>query len=146
MAYITIDELRAYLQKKDIEQLSDDVNGTSDAEEVITPILESATDICNSYIGVRYTVPLTAPDYAIKDACAKIATYYLHLRRDWTVTETIEKAYEAAIAWLKNVAQGKAVLPIPPAGEKVNTAYFGAETRIFQGVSHDNTSDKMNGF
>jgi len=147
MSYVTHAEFILSLDPKDASELSDDASGGAPAEETILPILADATGVCDSYIGTRYTVPLTSPDGAVKSACTRIAVYFLHLRRSWTVSDTVKDAYDDAIAWLKDVAKGIAVLPIPPAAESSRASgYFGAETRIFQGVSHDNTTDKFNGF
>ena len=147
MRYVSLDEFILSLDSKDVSELSDDAAGGAAAEETILPILDDATGVCDSYIGTRYTVPLTSPDGAVKSACTRIAVYFLHLRRSWTVSETVKDAYDDAIEWLKDISKGTAVLPIPPATQSGRASgYFDAEERIFQGVSHGNTVDKFNGF
>jgi phage gp36-like protein len=147
MSYITVDDFLKSLDPKDIAELSDDATGGAPAEEIVQPILDQATGKCNSYIAVKYTVPLTSPDDAVKLACNQIASYILHLRRPFTVTETVKEAYDDAIKWLEALAAGDVVLSTPPASESSRASgYFGGEERIFQGVSHDNTCDKMHGF
>jgi phage gp36-like protein len=147
MSYITVDEFILLLDPKDVSELSDDASGGSAAEETIQPLLDQATGVCDSYIAVKYTTPLANPSDGVKFACTRIASYFLHLRRPFTVSESVKEAYDEAIKWLEALAAGDVVLPIPPASQSPRAAgYFGGESRIFQGKSHGNTCDKMHGF
>jgi phage gp36-like protein len=147
MSYISLDEFILLLDPKDVSELSDDASGGSAAEETIQPLLDQATGVCDSYIAVKYTTPLDDPSDGVKFACTRIASYFLHLRRPFTVSESVKEAYDEAIKWLEALAAGDVVLPIPPAANAGRASgYFDAEERIFQGVSHDNTTDKFNGF
>jgi len=147
MSYITVEDFVKSLDPKDVAQLSDDAAGGAEAKENIEPILDEATGICDSYIAVKYTTPLTNPDNAVKSACTRIAVYILHLRRSWTVSETVKDARDDAIEWLEAIAAGDAVLPIPPATQSPRAmGYFGGQDRIFQGKSHSSDVDNMHGF
>jgi len=145
MAYVSVNELKNRIEREDIEELSNDDTGATDSVALINEVIYDAQDMVNSYVQTRYSTPLSEPvPRVIRDVTSTIAIYYLHLRRDWTLTEAMTKAYNDAMKWLRDLAAGKTMLDI--ANNSNASGYFGAQTRIFQGVSHDNTTDKFDGF
>lgn len=139
MAYIDIEQFRTYVEASTLTQLSDDVEGAAEIPEVLEPIIDSASDMCDSYLSQRYAVPVASPGFALKEATARIAEYMLHLRRTWTVSEELDKAYSNAISWLKNIAIGKANLVEGSLLTGTSGSYFSADEQVF-------TSDSMAGF
>ena len=140
MAYVSQDEFLAALQEQDIRTLSDDTTSENANEEVIAEILATASDVCDSYIMVVYTTPISGTIHrSLKRATTGIAVYLLHHRRDWTVSEAVKDEYNACIAWLERVAEGKAEIPgaLGRAGD--SGSYFSADDQIF-------TRDSMAGF
>lgn len=93
-----------------LEELTDQSNSGKVDDDLITNAIDNAVSEIDSYLSGRYTTPVDpAPAYLTKIAC-DIAFYNLH---DDHPTEGVEKLYKAAVAWLKDVAAGKASLGIP---------------------------------
>lgn len=101
-------------------QLTDDTSdGVADMSRVTQAIATADAEI-DGYCAGRYNVPFSPVPAVIKGLSVEIAVYYLYKRR--TVPERIEKAYDKAIARLKDISRGLLTLgvipePIPaPAG------------------------------
>ena len=150
MAYITIAELKEQFPDEDFGQLANDATGLSSGptyqSTILSRILDSDSYI-DSYLNQRYDVPLTTVPNSIRNASGLITYYRLHERRPEMIGEQLQRMYDQTVAWLRDIAKGIVSLPTPPASEGGKTsAYFGGQTRIFQGVSHDEDTDMMNGF
>lgn len=84
--------------------------------------LASASDEIDSYLAVRYSVPVPAPaPQVLVQLCVDIAVYRLALSADVLSTEHRQR-YEDALAMLKRLAKGEAALvvaadPNAPAGD-----------------------------
>jgi phage gp36-like protein len=88
---------------------SRDGSGRADPETV-TAALDAATAEIDTYLGVRYTVPLDPVPPYIRQVCVDIAVYRMALDIG-PRTEEMRVRYADAIAYLKNVAEGKFELP-----------------------------------
>lgn len=66
--------------------------------------LQDATEKMNSYLSVRYKVPLNKTQH-LKLICCNIARYLLYKNQP---TDEVEARYKEAIKWLQDVAAGKA--------------------------------------
>ncbi len=74
--------------------------------------LQNAAAEANSYIAVTYELPLPAVIMpALRDKVIDIAIYLLFRARVAGETEDVTNRYKQAIAWLKDVREGKAMLP-----------------------------------
>ncbi len=150
MAYITIDQLKKQFPDEDLGQLANDATGESSGPKnhaVTLALILDAQSLIDSYLNQKYSVPLAVVPDSIRNATGIITYYKLHERRSEMITDRLQQMYDQTISWLRDLARGLASLPVPPATEGGKAAgYFGAETRIFQGISHDGTTDNMNGF
>lgn len=75
----------------------------------IEEALQDASEEIDSYIAVRYVLPLPSTPSTLKRVACNIARYRLYFQRP---TEEIENRYKAEIDFLKRVADGKATLNI----------------------------------
>ena len=73
----------------------------------ITTALADASRHIDSYIRMRRSVPVEPVPGVLVGACADIARFKLH---DDHAPEEVADRYKATIAWLKDVAAGKASL------------------------------------
>lgn len=80
--------------------------GLTDTESVDS-FLKDASDIADGYIGVVFDVPLPHPPSNLKIYICDIARFLLWRSK---ASEQVRQRYEDAIAFLKRVADGKAVL------------------------------------
>lgn len=142
--YCAVLDISAAISEEALIQLTDDDNvGVINQATVVAAIAQADAEI-DGYCGFgsRYTVPFVTVPPIIKSLSIEISIYYLYKRR--SVPEKIEKAYDRALARLKDISRGLLSLGVesPPAA---SASSGGAESnktvsdRIF-------TRDKMSGF
>jgi phage gp36-like protein len=144
MPYATPAQLLERLDGTYLAQLADDT-GQADATSVVdakgdllAAIIEDADRMMDSYIAAKYIVPVDPPTRVLTRCSVAIAIYDLHMRRDWTVTPEMKTRYDDMVAWLRDVAAGKA--KIDSATELATAATsdratFTAETREYTRTS-----------
>jgi phage gp36-like protein len=107
--YASVDDLVEELTEERALELCDDENSGSLAaapvQARLSDSLVDASALVDSYAGGRYTVPLVPVPAIVSRYTTTIATYYCHLRRP-NVPDSVQLAYDNAIAWLKDVAKG----------------------------------------
>ncbi|MFZ2469479.1 MAG: DUF1320 domain-containing protein [Parvibaculum sedimenti] len=109
MTYATQSDLTTRFSERELVQLTDRADvptGAIDAARV-TRALEEADNIIQSYIGVRYALPLASVPALLVDLACDIARFKLY---DTGATEEVRTRYEDAIARLKALSKGEAVL------------------------------------
>ena len=78
----------------------------------VSVALQDASEEADTYVGVRFTLPLPSVPSPLKRAVCDIARYRLYKDRP---TEQVAKRYDQAIDWLKRLSEGKVVLDFGPA-------------------------------
>lgn len=138
MAYATVSELIAAFGTQEVIALTDrderpdpDNVGTVDST-VALGALERASSEADTYIAARYALPLASTPQALATVVCDIARFRL-TGGETTETTPIADRYKAAIAWLKDVAAGRAVLPGVPTGTATGEGgvEFSAGRRVF---------------
>jgi phage gp36-like protein len=82
------------------------------AVPLVNEQLQNAAAEANSYIGVTYQLPLPPVILpALRDKVIDIAVHLLFRSRVVGETEDVNNRYKQAIAWLKDIRDGKAMLP-----------------------------------
>ena len=122
--YASIADVEGRIPVVDIQQaLGGALQGSPEYDAGVTRALTAASAIVDSYAGVQYALPL-APAERLEQLTVDLAVYELRKRRG-VVSEQERTDYEDAIAFLKDLAAGKAKLD-QPAGEDPQTAGGGA--------------------
>ena len=155
--YATIDDIKAALNPDVLLRLVDDEReGLTAVGELrakqqarITKALRDATAEADAYVGQRYRLPLATVPNILNKKVVDIASYNLFSRRGiqgGTADETVSDCYDNAIKFLKDVALGRASLPLPDEGggssgtaSQAGAAKIEANPRLF-------TRKKMDGF
>jgi phage gp36-like protein len=142
MAYCTQADIELAISDDVLTQLTDDDNAGSADAEVVAQAIATADAEIDGYCAAKYAVPFATVPAIVKALSIEISVYYLYKRR--SVPEKIEKAYEKAIARLKDISRGLLTLgvdPPPAASTSADSAECNktASDRIF-------TMDKMRGF
>lgn len=107
MPYATLQDLERRFGEREITQLADrNLDGTNDLQ-VVDDALMAASSEMDSYLGARYEIPIMSISDNLNRTCCDIARYLLH---ENAAIEEVEKRYKRAIAWLTELARGKAVL------------------------------------
>ncbi|WP_175784235.1 gp436 family protein [Burkholderia ambifaria] len=142
MTYCTRTDLVERFGEAKLEQVthrSDDF-GTAPGpvdEQRVTAAIEDADDEINGYLRGIYPVPLADVPKSIKRCAVDVAWYYLHANN---VSELVKERYEAAIKFLRLIADGKVHLGVEtPDGDELqpgaaNVSWFcGTRPKVFKG-------------
>lgn len=114
MPYATPNDIAELHGQQFLNDLADrDNSGTPDTAVVESAITAADAEI-NTYLAMRYTVPLTYNPIpaVVKIASVEIASYRL-ASNGLSLTEDIRKRYEDMIKLLLAIASGKAGLGVP---------------------------------
>lgn len=140
MTYATKQDLIDRFGESELIELSDRAEpptGEVD-DDVVAKALSDADDTINSYIAKRYELPLASTPSRLVKIAVDLARYDLHLNRR---PEGVEKDRDEAIAFLKDVSAGRAVLDVAGA----EPAPAGA-TVLIDAPDREFTRDTMKGF
>lgn len=109
MTYAAKDDIEKIHGTDALERVADrDGDGEIDTDAVDLA-LESASSEIDSYISVRYDVPLASPSPMVKQVCVDIAVYRLAVSTT-RLTDEMRQRYEDAVEWLKSIAKGNAAV------------------------------------
>ncbi len=106
MVYCTVPQLIGLFGESEILQLShlDNSSATTIDTVRVNAAIAYAQDEINSYLGGRYTLPLSSVPLVLTGKAADIARYQLDSIRP---RDDVRKRYEDAVKWLVLVAGGK---------------------------------------
>ncbi len=100
----------------ELAALTDTEESGAPDEAVLTEVWDDAEGQVDSYAAVLYLVPLdvanTVVAARIKSVTADLAAWAL-LNRGDVVSDAKQRSYEAAIEWLKRLANGEVRIPSP---------------------------------
>jgi phage gp36-like protein len=101
------------LTMPELIQLTDDNHTGQVNTAVVNTALEEASGTVDSYCRKRYVTPLQADD-DVKRLTVDLTLWALFSRRRGVkVSETVQQRYDAAMAFLKDISNGKASLDQP---------------------------------
>ena len=113
MTYALQADLVTAFGEAELIQLTDRADppvGTVDAA-IVARALEAADGEIDSYLAGRYSIPLASVPAILRDCAVDIARYRLH---DRGVPDRVKDAYKDRIAWLRDVAAGRATIGVAP--------------------------------
>jgi len=122
--YCTKAAILYQLPENDLEAMLDDSGHDSETDKTarLTAAIEKSDNTIDLYCGKKYSVPFdTVPD-KIEELSVDLTIYYLASRK-WGMLEmgsTIKTNYDLAIALLKSVSKGEAVLSVPDPAANLN--------------------------
>jgi phage gp36-like protein len=119
MAYCSEDDLLKMIPQSELADLTVESGEVPDSLIIIDAISKADAEI-DSYLGVKYVVPLSAPPDQVKALAVDLAIYHLYSRRS-VVPPVRQQKYDAAVAFLKQVAAGQVVI-VGPQGEPPSVA------------------------
>ncbi len=127
MAYSTQADLEKLIPAAELAQLTAESGDEPDAAVVASAISQADAEI-DSYLGTRYQVPLDPAPTAVRSLSADLAIYHLYSRRS-VVPQVRRQRYDAAVAFLKQVAAGQAAVEGWAGGAQVQE--FSGPARLF---------------
>lgn len=84
-----------------------DVEAVGRSMSNIEQAIDDAQSAIDGYLSGRYGTPMATPPAIVKRLACDMARYFLY---DDHATETVQKRYDAAIAFFRDVAAGKVTL------------------------------------
>jgi phage gp36-like protein len=139
MAYCSEDDLLKMIPSEDLTDLTVESGEVPDSLIVSDAIGKADAEI-DSYLGVKYVVPVSPTPEQVKALSVDLAIYHLFSRRS-IIPPVRQQKYEAAVAFLKQVAAGQAVI-IGPGGESATMAHEVADaTSAVRCFTRDTLSD-----
>lgn len=108
-AYATLTDLRRLASEARLVDLTDRAEvatGTVD-EAIVAQALEDASALIDGYLAGRYTLPLATVPPVLRQVCARLAYYGLHIEH---VPEKVAEDRKADLRWLERVASGAVTL------------------------------------
>jgi phage gp36-like protein len=129
MDYCSEDDLLKMISPTELAELTSD-SGDADPAVVAEAIAKAGAEI-DAYLAVRYILPLAATPPQVQNLAVDMAIYHLYSRRSVTPMVRQQK-YEAAVAFLKQVAAGEAMVEGAgePAGENRQVGEFSGAPRV----------------
>lgn len=112
MAYANRIDLVRRFGEQEIASLEDPDNTGSGDLRVSSEALDDGTEEVNSYVAVRYSLPLPTVPAPLSRACCDVARFRLYKDRP---TEEVKYRYERTVKWLEQLAAGKVLLTFDPA-------------------------------
>ena len=114
MAYCSEDDLLKMIPQADLADLTVESGEVPDSLIIADAINKAGAEI-DSYLGVKYVVPLATPPDRVKALAVDLAIYHLYSRRS-IVPPVWQQRHDAAVAFLKQVVAGQMVI-VGPQGE-----------------------------
>ena len=143
MPYTTKTLIVSMIGAEPLTAITDDDNTGATVDSIVTQCITDADSTIDSYLGSRYTVPISPTPNKIAELSRDIAIYNLYSRTPQGPPEFRKVRYDGAIAFLKDVSSGKAVIDgldfVGTDVRSTSTVSISSDTRIF-------TSDDMAGF
>lgn len=109
MSYATQADMLAAFGADELVQLTDRATppvGEIDAA-VLDHALQAADGEIDSYLAARFALPLASVPVILRDCACDLARYRLH---DRGTPERVQKNHDNRIAWLRDLAAGRATL------------------------------------
>jgi phage gp36-like protein len=124
------------IPQSELAELTAESGEVPDGLIILEAISKAGAEI-DSYLGVKYVVPLATPPAQVKALAVDLAIYHLYSRRS-IVPPVWQQRYEAAVAFLKQAETGEVVI-VGPGGEAPTRARevadAGSACRVFPGAA-----------
>lgn len=127
MAYCSQDDILKFIPQAELAELTAESGEVPDSLVVAEAIGQADGEI-DSYLGVKYPVPLASVPAQIKALSVDLAIYRLYARRS-VAPPVRRKKYEEGVAFLRQVAAGQ--VTVPGIGGEPYTAELDSEPRLF---------------
>lgn len=129
--YAGKEDLITRFGEREIAAISSNDGETID-ETIVATALSDAEDLINSYVAVKYALPLTTVPAALKRISCDFARYFMYKE---VIPEELEKKYEQNLAFLKDIARGVVSLGDFSTGETPQQSgdviFSGSSARLF---------------
>ena len=133
MTYCTQVDIQKRIGQADLAALSDYSGDGNPDTDVVEAAIADACALIDSYLSVRFTVPVSPVPSVLRARAVNLAVYFLRLGRD-SATEDVRRQYEDDVTWLREVVSGAVSLGIEPSaaeGDRSPGVQYEGQRRIF---------------
>jgi phage gp36-like protein len=107
-AYCTLIDLKNYMPRDVIQQLSDDESTDEIDQDKVDFCVKQASDLIDGYVRGRFPVPIVSVPDMIVDVCVKLTVYFLYKRSLMvTLPDPVKNDYDFAIMILRDIQKGR---------------------------------------
>ena len=148
MAYCLKADIQKEISDTELIGLTDDAKAGTMDDAKITAAIVRADAMIDSYCGAVSEVPFSVVPGIIKEHSKTIAIYFLYLRRN-RIPEARKKSYDDAIAHLKDIAKGVAVIGTTTEAdfdEQVETTHTHDDRKMTMGKNSDSSSGTLDNY
>jgi len=145
--YVSLPEFADVMTKTEQAEASDDSyaqdgtissSGPTRDDEMVKRFLRRGEAMADSYL-IHYERPLDEPPQTLKYVVMIIARYFLDERGDGAVSEDVQKSYDQAMMWLRDIRDAK--IDLGGNVEEQGELYFGDRYGgTFEGGAHNDKS------
>jgi len=136
MAYVTINDMVQRFGEVEMIQLTDRDAATGAVDvAVLDAVIADAQAEVDSYLSVRYALPLAVVPDILRSYTADVARYRLY---DTEIPEIVKKRYDDALRFLRDVSARRASLDKDVNGVEApvaNGVKISAPARVFNGAN-----------
>ncbi|UTQ79916.1 hypothetical protein HXXDennis_24 [Xanthomonas phage HXX_Dennis] len=138
MAYITATDYAERFTQRELQQLLQTAGGSLKLDAAASDATETVDSYLAAIPGRAFTLPLTVPPAKIKGVTADIARYELWAQ---SASEEVQRRYDQAISYLKDLVAGKARLvvdeetPVDNTGNPIYRVGYRTNGRTFTDCS-----------
>jgi len=133
MAYCSYSDVERRIGEADLVALADyDGDGSPDPD-VVEAAIQDACSLMDSYLSVRFAVPVSPVPDVLRTRAVNLAVYFLRLGRD-SATEDARRQYEDDLTWMREVVRGDVSLGIEPSaaeGDRAPGVIYQGRRRLF---------------
>ncbi|RMC99564.1 DUF1320 domain-containing protein [Aquitalea palustris] len=108
--YITQQGLEDRFGREFLLRVTDPTNTGEVDQGKVNRAISDASELVNSYLGKRYTLPVPFVPGALERVAADLVRYFLYSSQPG---EEVTKRYDDGVKWLKDVANGVVSLGLP---------------------------------
>ena len=130
MLYASYDQMLSAKGEDELRILTDREDTDAPNPQVALSALEDASRTIDGYLTHKYALPLSSVPAFLRRPCIDIAVYYL-AGTHASLTDDIEKRYEAAIKLLEQIAKGMIGLGLSEPQAAVPEDADGSDNVIF---------------
>lgn len=129
--YATADDLDSRITQSELIRLTDEDDlGVVNSEKIASALVAADTEI-DSYLSVRYALPISSPQLLLTSLAIDITIWNLYALDGSGAPKERRERYQNALRALERIRDGDPPLDIPTIGNGASTAaYFGPE-RLF---------------
>lgn len=110
----TTNDLERYLTANALANILSDIGPDSSKLAAVNDAIDASESEVDSYLGRRYTVPLSSPPEVVVDAAGALTVERLYLRGHGAPDKVSDRAAQVR-DWLRDISKGAAALPDQPA-------------------------------